>query len=146
MSKVSLRDKIRQSVDGRSEVVTVPEWDDVKIEVRSMTGKERARYLRESTVTSDDGTVTTDYEKLYPSMLVACCYDPESGEKLFEPADREWLNDKNARAIERVATVASRLSGIGAQEGEGGADGSSSTIPSSTRNCGSCSTSQHVCT
>lgn len=106
MAKKALRDRILSVQDIQSERVYVPEWD-VEVEVRSMTGAQRARVLQGATV---DGEV--DLERLYPILLIETTYDPESGEQIFTPADRDALNSKNSGALERIAKVAMRLSGI----------------------------------
>lgn len=102
----SLRERILSAQDIQSERVHVPEWD-VEVEVRSMTGAQRARVLQGATV---DGEV--DLERLYPILLIETVYDPETGEPVFEAADRDALNAKNSGALERIAKVAMRLSGI----------------------------------
>src|SRR5690606_7303409 len=102
----SLRERILSAQDIQSERVHVPGWD-VEVEVRSMTGAQRARVLQGATV---DGEV--DLERLYPILLIETVYDPESGDRVFSPADRDALNAKNSGALERIAKVAMRLSGI----------------------------------
>src|SRR5690606_8056060 len=106
MATKSLRERILSAQDIQSERVHVPEWD-VEVEVRSMTGQQRAAVLKGATV---DGEI--DLEKLYPILLIETTYDPESGERIFNPADRDALNAKNSGALERIAKVAMRLSGI----------------------------------
>ena len=117
MATKSLRERILSAQDIQSERVHVPEWD-VEVEVRSMTGAQRARVLQGATV---DGEV--DLERLYPILLIETVYDPETGEPVFEAADRDALNAKNSGALERIAKVAMRLSGIdaGAEERAGNA-------------------------
>lgn len=103
----SLREKILATQDIRSERIHVSEWG-VEVEVRSMTGAERARVLKGGS--DEDGNV--DMEKLYPILLIETTYDPESSERIFSAADRDALNAKNSGALERIAKVAMRLSGI----------------------------------
>jgi|SRR6185503_236619 len=102
-----LRARILNADDVRSEDVEVPEWG-VTVRVQGMTGAERARYLQ-ATV-GEDGK--PNFDRIYPEVLIACAYDPETGEKVFEAADRDALNGKAAGATERIAKVAMRLSGI----------------------------------
>src|SRR5690606_41990086 len=68
----------------------------------------RSRVLKGGT--GADGEI--DLERLYPILLIETTYDPESGERIFNPADRDALNAKNSGALERIAKVAMRLSGI----------------------------------
>ena len=110
MSK--LRDKILNAKDQRKEKVYIDEWD-AEIEVRSMTGKERADLLRKCMIRDDKGEREVDFEKLTVHAIIACCYDPETGEKLFEETDRDMLNTKNAGALEKLSETAFKLSGLG---------------------------------
>lgn len=108
---MNLREKIKNANDIQEEIVDVPEWD-VKILVRSLTGKERAELL--NVCMTPGGQV--DFKKLYPMLLIATCYDPETKEKIFEPADKDWLNMKSGAVIEKIASVATKLSGLGTDE------------------------------
>jgi hypothetical protein len=116
MSAIS--DRIKAADDMTSETVTIPEWD-VTVAVRSMTGRARARLLKAAA--QPDGTM--DFETLYPAILIACCFDPESGEAVFTDADAKWLNEKSAGPVERIAQIGMRLSGLSKDEVEEGKDG-----------------------
>lgn len=107
-----LRKLITEMNDIPEEMVEVPEWD-VKIMVRGMTGKGRANFLRRST---DPVTGNIQYENFYPELVIACSFDPETGEQIFDPADRDMLNSKSGMALGRVADVAQRLSGLGGDD------------------------------
>jgi len=102
----TIAERIKAKSDGASEIISIPEWDE-KIEVRSMTGLERSQFLK---AFMRDGEI--DQEALYPSLLIAACFDPETGEKIFAPDAATWINSKNSAALERVAKAAMRLSGI----------------------------------
>lgn len=104
---LSLRDRILSAKDIKSEAVTIDEWD-VTLEVRGMTGKQRARLLQSSM--KKDGS--PDLEKMYPALVILCTYDPETGERVFEDADRDGIGDKSGRAQEIIAQAAMRLSGL----------------------------------
>lgn len=106
--KMTLRDKILNAQDIKSEEVTVEEWG-VKVEVRGLTGQARGQLLN----TCMDKFGGMDLEKMYPELVIACCYDIETGERIFSPADREAINTKSGMALEKVASVAVRLSGMG---------------------------------
>lgn len=105
--KKSLRDRILGANDITKELVEVPEWDAI-IEVRSMNGKERSEVMQTAIVGDE-----IDFELLFPLVLIHSCYDPETGERVFEPADRDTLNTKNSGHLETVSKVAMRLSGLG---------------------------------
>ena len=83
-----LRKQILEVDDIQMEPVVVTEWGDLEVEVRGMSGLERAGFLKRST--DKDGDVA--FERFYPELLIATCFvppangeDPGSGEKLFEP-------------------------------------------------------------
>jgi hypothetical protein len=73
-----------------------------------MSGKERAKLLKGATTGGE-----VNMEKWFPDLLIATVHDPETGEKVFEPADRDALNAKSGSAIAAIADVAARLSGLG---------------------------------
>lgn len=104
----NLRELILQSDDIPVETITVKQWGGVELEIRGMNGKERAKLLRGSM--SDEGEL--DFEKLYPLLIVACSYDPETGDKVFTEADLDLLNSKSGAALETVGQVCARLSGM----------------------------------
>jgi hypothetical protein len=103
----SIRDRIRSTADVRSEIVEVEQWG-VKVEVRSMTGRERAAYLQAATDENGD----PDFVAMFPAVVVATCFDPETGERVFQEGDESWLPDKAAAPLDQLARVGLRLSGI----------------------------------
>jgi hypothetical protein len=103
----SLRERILATQDITSELVEVPEWG-VTVQVRSMTARERSQAIK--AWSGDDDRV--DLEQLYPVLLVQTVFDPETGERVFQPEDVDTLNTKNSAALERLAVVAVRLSGM----------------------------------
>lgn len=117
---VSLRDKIKDAPDTVAEVIECPEWD-AKVEVRTMNARTRSRMLRECI---DPDTSTMDYELLYPAMLVACCFDPDTGEKVFTDGDGVWINEKASGPVERLAQAGMRLSGLTKEAVEAGKEDS----------------------
>lgn len=110
---MNLRDKILNADDIKTEEVTVQEWG-VNVKVKGMTGKSRSNLLE--VCVDKDGNM--DFEKLYPLLLIGTVYDPESDEKVFEAADHDALNEKSGGALEKVAKVAMKLSGL--DEGSAG--------------------------
>jgi hypothetical protein len=108
----SLRATILEVDDLQIEVITVPEWGDIKIEVRGMDGRSRARFMNK--VSGGSGEVNFDH--WYPELIIATAYDPDAGTKVFEAADRDALNKKSGAALSRLGDLASRLSGLGATD------------------------------
>jgi hypothetical protein len=125
-----LRESILGSDDIVREPVDVPEWG-VTLEVRSMTGAERTRIM--DLAANERGQV--NLTMVYPEVVIATTFDPESGEQVFEPSDRDALLAKAAVPLERLATVGMRLSGFtqDAQDAAG-KDSSDSTTDGSPSN------------
>ena len=107
-----LRQTILEADDIESEIVEVPEWG-IKVEVRGMTSKERAKLLK---VSAKGGEV--DMVTWFPDLIIATIYDPETGEKVFEPADRDAINAKSGAAISAISDISARLSGLGESDVE----------------------------
>lgn len=105
-----IKERIKQVSDIKSEVVHVDEWD-MDIEVRAISG-------------ADVGLVYANEDKpdhvFRADMIIATCYDPETGEKIFDAtdADRELVNSKSAFATGTLVNAAMRLNGLTA-EGQG---------------------------
>jgi len=105
---MNLREQILGIADIAKEKVRVPEWD-AELEVRGLTASARARVLQRS-LNADGGL---DLERLYPELVISSCFDPTSGEQVFrEKEDRFVIGHKSAAAVERIAAVAMRLSGM----------------------------------
>ena len=111
MASNSLREKILSSDDTQTELVDVPEWG-VTLEVRGMSGKARAQFL--ANYTDEFGRV--QWDKLYPNLLIHSVFDPETGEQVFLPEDNDAINLKSGSALEVVANVSLRLSGLNQNE------------------------------
>ena len=103
----SLKDRIKILDDIEKVIIDVLGWKGIKVQVQSMTGAARARILNDSII---DGQV--DNKKLYPSVIIECCFDPKTGEKLFDESDISWLMEKNAKAIEFLAQKGISISGL----------------------------------
>lgn len=104
---MSLKEKIKAAQDIKKEVVKVPVWD-VEVEVRTMSGKQRSELL--STCMDENGKLQQDVFQV--GTIIASCYDPETGNKLFTADDADWLMDKASGPIELLAGKAMRLSGL----------------------------------
>ena len=107
-TKMELREQILAMDDIESEIVEVPQWDNVKIEVRAMTARERAQMFRGAV--DEEGEV--DMERMYPELVIASCYDPDTGRPVFTSDDREQLLNKSGAALEKLAMSAIHMSGM----------------------------------
>lgn len=128
----SLADQILEANDVETKLYNVPEWG-VKLELRSPTGEERGALvssfldLEQSAATGSPQM--RDLKTMYPSLVIACAYDPETGERVFEhtPGTIAALNGKNGAVLERVAMACMPLAGLSADEVEEGKDDSSTS-------------------
>lgn len=103
----ALKEKIQAAQDVKSERIEVPEWG-VALEIRTMKAIDRARLLR--TCMDDKGSVIG--EKFQAGLIIASCFDPETGEKVFSEDDYDLLMEKSAGAIEHLAGLAMNISGL----------------------------------
>jgi hypothetical protein len=104
---VDLKKAIANAEDIDAEIVDVEQWG-VKLQVRGMSAGARSRFLQ--SFTDEDGNI--DYEKMYPHLLIATVFDPDSGTPVFDANDVDLINEKSASAVETVAKVSQRLSGM----------------------------------
>ena len=109
--KLSKRARILGFVDVKKETVVVEEWGGVELEIRGMTGKARARFLRD-VVDPDSDEAEVDLEKFYPALLIATVYDPDTGKPLFEEGDEELINERSSAVLDKLGKIAQHLSGM----------------------------------
>jgi hypothetical protein len=109
---MSLRDKIMAAEDIPTETVTVPEWG-VEVLVKGMSAGERIRLMQNA---FDQQTQQVNMSIVYPDVLVACTFDPETDDPVFTEQDKSAILSKSSAAVERVANVGLKLSGIGKEE------------------------------
>jgi len=105
---MSIREQILATDDIPKKLVEVPEWG-MSIEVRGMTGADRTAIL-ENAVNPTTGVV--DLKIMYPDIVIASAHDPETGEKIFSPEDRDLLMAKSATALDRLAEAGMQVGGL----------------------------------
>lgn len=140
MGALLSRDSILKAHDRSTEEVRVPEWADSEtgadtVLVRALTGRERDQFEADSLVRVQ-GQMEVDPRNAR-ARLVALCVVGEDGKPLFTRDDVAALGEKSAAALDRIFAVASRLSGLGADDmkelerdfGSGPGGGSFSTSP-----------------
>jgi hypothetical protein len=103
------RDQILSAPDLKKERVEVPEWGGF-VWVRGLTALERDRY-DESLLKRVKGRRLIDATGAR-AKLVALTVTNEAGQRIFSDADVEALNAKSAAPIDRLFTVAQRLSAV----------------------------------
>ena len=122
---MNLRDKILAAKDIPTESVNIPEWG-VDVLVKGMSAGDRITLMQNA---YDQKTQQVNMAAIYPDVVVSCVFDPATDEPVFTDADKAALMGKSSAAIEAIAAVGLRLSGIGNdQEDAAGKD--SSSIPS----------------
>jgi hypothetical protein len=50
---------------------------------------------------------------MMPEIVVQCVFDPETGEQVFDNADKDAVMGKSGAALDKIVAVAMRLSGFG---------------------------------
>lgn len=117
---MSLRDSILSASDLVTELVEVPEWG-VTVEVRGMSAADRTALIDRAS--DSGGKLNTSI--LYPAMVLACSYDPDTGERVFQPGDESAIGEKAGLAVERVVQAAMRASGLSEEAADTSGEGSS---------------------
>lgn len=111
--------------DLKHEDVPVPEWGGT-VRVRELTARERDAF--ESTLRPATGSAAPDTANLRARLCVRSIVG-EDGSRLFNDEDADALGSKSAQVVDRIFTVAQRLSGIGADQGRA-AEKNSGAAPS----------------
>lgn len=95
------------------EIVNVPEWGG-DVYVRGMTGRQRDQFEASIIQTrGNDRSLNMDNIRAKLASMTIC---DEEGKRIFTDADIAELSNKSAVALQRIFTVAQRLSGIGEQD------------------------------
>lgn len=120
---MNLKDKILAAKDIPSETLHVKEWD-VELVVKGMSAGERISLMQTA---YDQNTGQVNMAAVYPDVVVSCTFDPDTDQPVFTDADKSALMAKSAAAIEVIANLGLRLSGIGQAETDAAGKDSSST-------------------
>lgn len=110
---VLTREEILGINDVQLEKMVIPEWGNGTIWVRSMTGETRA-HVEASQIKQKGKDTNVNIISLRERVCVGTICD-ENGDLLFTQADIRELSKKNAAVLDRIVTVAYRLSGIDAE-------------------------------
>jgi hypothetical protein len=92
----SIRDRVAASEDIQKQVVKP--WG-VDIEVRTMTGAQME-------------SLDKDSANFRSEIIIASCFDPETGEKAFRVEDIDMLNGKSALETGKLLKTIFRLNGM----------------------------------
>lgn len=109
---MSIRDKFIKS-ELSSEIIEVYLVIDgiretVKIEVREQTVDQQFDILDKTRNSNGD----IDSKLAAIEGVLATSFEPDTGEKAFDDADRDMLRTKSAKAFSRLFTAASRAAGL----------------------------------
>ena len=110
MTKKNARGTLLSATKFRTQKLNLSTDDGaLEVELRQPTVAGRATILKAAGV-SGDGKGAIDLGRLQASAVLACAYDPETGNKLFEPADEAALLDLPAGGwFDELATAALAL-------------------------------------
>lgn len=106
---MSIRDRIIAVDDLQREIVKIEQWG-LEVEVRGMSGAARAAIVQDAA----DNNGNVNFAKMMPEVVVTCVFDPQTGEQVFSADDKDLIMGKNGAALEKINTIAMRLSGFGA--------------------------------
>jgi len=116
-SAMLTRDEIIGKKILRTERVEIPEWDGA-VNVRELTGAERDEvesWITRKTVDSEEQIPVNRFENVRGKVAAKAIVD-DSGLRLFSDDDAETLGQRSAAALDRIFTVALRLSGMTKEE------------------------------
>lgn len=88
-------------------LVEIPEWD-VKVLCRAVNVADRIAIEK---LCYDTETERTDYRKDFYAVVMAGCFNPVTGKKIFTESSRKTLM-RNSGPIVRLAMAVLRLSGM----------------------------------
>src|SRR5258708_17507021 len=119
------KDDILKAEDRTPVEVECPEWGG-SVLVRGMTGKERDQFevsrVEESSQAVQVQRGRAGGRPSGPNLvnmrakIVARCVVDDDGQRMFSDADVVALGEKSGAAIDRIFTVASRLSGMSEED------------------------------
>lgn len=111
------KDQITKADDLTKEKVMVPEWraegqaeKDAFVFVRCLTGTERDKF--ESEVILSRGKNTEVNMKNLRARLLVCTIVDDKGIRLFSDKDIDIIGAKNGAVVDRLFSIAQKLSGM----------------------------------
>lgn len=111
--KILTREEIAEKSEIRIEIEPIPEWgDDVAVGMRYWSGTERDEFDMElqRRKPGDDDLMDLIGMKAFCLALSIC---DESGERLYDEAGIDELNDLNSEILQRLFKKAQEMNGIG---------------------------------
>lgn len=112
---MSIRDQIPVD-DRKSETVVVPEWNDLKLVIRELDSGSRNKYtlsgMERVDVAGGYEFVPVNDPKRQALLVVLSAYEEDGQTKAFDDDDVDFLAERAASAIDRLSSVALKLSGL----------------------------------
>lgn len=110
MTKMIGRSEILAADDLKDRVVEVPEWGGA-VRIKAMSGVERDRFEKMAIARKRGDTI--ENEGLRAELLAMTLVD-DDGVLLFTADDIAELNKKSGQVLDRLATIAGEVNGLGA--------------------------------
>lgn len=107
---MSLREVALKKRGPKRETITIPEWDNAEVIVQAMTPHERAQFQLEG-LNKDGKPIAAKARITLERIVVASVVDAD-GNKTFTAADIPALSEQPVTALDAIADVAKRLSGL----------------------------------
>lgn len=132
---VLTREAILATEDLKIEQISVPEWGG-DVRVRTLTGTERDAF--EESLFEGHGKDRKQDLRNLRARLVGLTVVDENGHPIFSAGDVDRLGEKSAAALDRIFTVAQRLSGLSARDLEvlAGNSGAGPSFSTTSRSAG----------
>lgn len=97
------------------ELIDVPEWS-VQILCKALTAESR---IEIQIAGYDDKQKRTDYRRVFHMIVMAGCYNPTTGHRIFTASHKDVImRELDGAVVERLALAILRLSGMLASDAE----------------------------
>ena len=110
-----IRTKILAAKDSKAEKMEIEEWG-VTIWIHSLKYRERTKLLTDAgmTATGNKGLGVKEINNFIMNLIQTTARD-EDGNQIFTKEDIKKLENMNSEIIDRIAGIATELSGLGAE-------------------------------
>ncbi len=107
----SIKERVRAADDRKREKVDVPEWGNVTIWIRSLSGKELDDFQLNNTIRTGKNRGKLKANVRARALILAA--EEEDGSRAFSDEDLVWLGQKSGAALDRCFDVFRRLNRMG---------------------------------